>query len=325
MPIKLYGLLHCKEGERSAINFQPRDFQDQMRVYVRNAIHLANSLAQQGVGFTLFTNDKVAVDRLVAAEECVLPTLEIPFTTVVPTGAGFYSAHFKLDVFRHLAGLAEAYVGLCDLDMVCINPCPQSLVNAVAAGVPLCCDISAQVIPVHGRAVIVRDLELLHGRESEGRWSGGGFVAGPPHFFALLSQAIDTLYPAYLANIHRVHHIGDEMVTSAAIEVLRSNGVLVEDAEAKGIVGIYWNAETMHPQPPLTDFARCFLLHLPADKRFLADLARRSAYSPASFTQIYADYCKRSQFARAQLARTGPGADARVAYSIPSSTYRDER
>ncbi|HRJ80005.1 MAG TPA: hypothetical protein PLF37_16010, partial [Planctomycetota bacterium] len=80
MPLKLFGLLHCQAGERSAINFQPRDFQDQVSVYVRNAMLLANSLQQQGVTFTLLTNDKVAVDSLVAGEESVLPTIEIPFT-----------------------------------------------------------------------------------------------------------------------------------------------------------------------------------------------------------------------------------------------------
>lgn len=305
MPLKLFGLLHCQAGERSAINFQPRDFQDQVSVYVRNAILLANSLQQQGVTFTLLTNDKVAVDSLVAREESALPTIEIPFTTVVPSGASFYSAHFKFDALRYLAGLTDAYVGLCDLDMVCINPLPASLQAVMAAGVPLRCDISEQVLPVHGRAAIARDLELLHGRASAGNWTGGGFLAGTPEFFALLSKEIDALYPAYLANIHRVHHVGDEMVTSAAIEVLRSHGVAMEDAGALGLVGIYWNAEIRHPQPPLADFQRCFLLHLPADKRFLAEQAQYGAFTPAAFLQRYADHCRRSQFARAQLRKFG--------------------
>ncbi len=310
MSLKLYGLLHCKQGEQSAINFQPRNFQDQMLVYVRNAINLANTLQQQGVMFTLITNDKIAVDSLVAGEGSVLPTIEIPFTTEVPSGVSFYSAHFKFDVFRYLGGLTEDYVGLCDLDMVCINPYPHQLQNIVAAGIPLCCDISAQVIPVHGRDVIVRDLKLLHGLDSEGRWSGGEFISGPPSFFGLLSQEIEALYPAYLGNIHAIHHIGDEMVTSAAIEVLRRKGVSIGDAGTLGIVGIYWNTDTMHPQKPLAYFERCFLLHLPADKRFLAELARRGAIAPSAFLQIYAKHCRRSQFVRSQFQKTQPPASA---------------
>jgi hypothetical protein len=54
-------------------------------------------------------------------------------------------------------------------------------------------------------------------------------------------------------------------------------------------------------------------LHLPADKRFLAEQAHRGTIAPATFLQRYADYCRRSQFARAQLRKMGAAAPTRPA------------
>jgi len=148
-------------------------------------------------------------------------------------------------------------------------------------------DISDQVIPAYGQDPIVRDLSAIHGLDSEGRWSGGEFISGPPEFFSDLVDAIEDVYGNYVSRISSLHHVGDEAFTSSALEVLRRKCRYVADAGTLGIVGRYWNTPVLHPQKPFESFRRCFLLHLPADKKFLSDLARRDSDTLSDFKGLY--------------------------------------
>ena len=294
--LQMFGLLHLNENEQSAMNVATRNFAELISVYVKNAINLSNSFQSRGVSFTLLTNEKDVVQEYVQAEKCNLQVNEIPFITRVPVGTRFYSAHFKLDAFRYLSTLSSGYVGLCDLDMTCINPYPVCLDNIVKAKLPLYYDISDQVIPAYGHEIIINDLQLIHGIESEGRWCGGEFISGTTDFFARLVEEIDRLYANYTASIPKLHHVGDEAFTTAALELLRRKGVSMVDAGTLGIVGRYWNTVTLHPQKPFSYFRQCFLLHLPADKRFLAKMAKREGVVSDDFLKLYATY-NRSSFA----------------------------
>lgn len=226
MTIAMYGLLHLAEDESSAENVAVKDFDQQVSLYVRCATTLANSLRTVGVEFTLLTNQSAAIASIAHRIGSDLPIADIPCRTIVPHGARFFSAHFKLDAFRYLASLDAAYVGLCDLDVVCINPLPRCLSNNIELKIPMCYDISDQVIPAYGHDVIMRDLETLHGSRSEGRWCGGEFLSGTPAFFERLCEVVDKVYDNYLTSIGTLHHVGDEAVTSAALEILRRAGTL---------------------------------------------------------------------------------------------------
>jgi hypothetical protein len=81
------------------------------------------------------------------------------------------------------------------------------------------------------------------------------------------------VYPNYVKHIGSVHHVGDEILTSAALEMVRRQGEIIADAGSLGIVGRYWNTEVRHVQRDAAHFLEGFLLHIPADKRFLAGLA----------------------------------------------------
>lgn len=297
MPVKFYGLLHLNEEASSTENIYTKDFRDQISVYVNCAITLSESLSSKGISFTLLTNKQDVVEEIVQPKARALQVKEIPFTTEVPYKIKFYSAHFKLDVLRYLSSLNDDYVGLCDLDMICVNDLPHNFINNIRQKIPMCYDISDQVIPAYGCEVIIRSLKSIHGLESEGRWSGGEFISGSPDFFLTLTKEIDSLFSNYISNIDKLHHVGDEAITSAALEVIRLKGIYVADAGTLGIVGRYWNIKCLHPQKPLEYFQKCFLLHLPADKRFLANLTSGEEPYSSEFKTHYEKYRKTTKTA----------------------------
>jgi hypothetical protein len=283
MSIHLYGLLRIDEQEQASVNLTTKDFSEHLSVYTRAGVTLARSLKARGISLTILTNRRDLVLPHISSSQDSLSVLEIPFTTEVPHGTQFYSAHFKLDGYRYLSTLTYDYVGLCDLDMVCLHDMPDSFRNIIAAKIPLYYDISDQVIPAYGRNIILENLTSIHGLNSEGRWCGGEFISGPPSFFGLLTRAVEEVYPRYIANLPSMHHIGDEAYTSAALETIRRKLGCLGDAGTLGIVGRFWNAPVKHPQKPFEYFRDCFLLHLPVDKPFLANFTGE----PSTFIAAY--------------------------------------
>ncbi|HIP11460.1 MAG TPA: hypothetical protein EYG73_01950 [Arcobacter sp.] len=291
MNFKLYGLLHLDDREQTAMNVRTNDFKDQIELYVKNALTLSKSLQIQGIEFILLTNQRLFIDEILLKLSESLMVEEISFQTQVPKGIRFYSAHFKLDVYRYFSQKDDDdYMGLCDLDMVCVNNIPQAFINNVKDKIPFFYDISEDVITTHGSEIIIRDLELLTGHRSEGRWSGGEFISGTAEFFAQLIYEIDELFPNYLNNLNIFHHIGDEALTSAGLENLRKSGTYIADAGTLGLVGRYWNTNVLYYQRKFYYFESCFLLHLPADKRFLADMHNKKLNNSHDYINHYKAY-----------------------------------
>lgn len=296
MNMKIFSLLHLDEHQETSVNLPTKNFQEQLLVYVSNAIVLSKTLESQGIEFTLLTNKKPLIEETVLklqnnqVDSFSLNVLEIPFVTNVPSGVKFYSAHYKLDAFRYFASLNDGYLALCDLDVICINAVPDCLRNLIKAEIPLYYDISDQVIPAEGHDVIIRDLSTISGLASEGRWSGGEFVAGTPRFFKELVKEIDSIYDNYISNISSFHHVSEEPITSAALEKLRRQGNYIADAGSLGIIGRYWNVPVLHPQKPFSYFESCFLLHLPADKKFLGTLVQYNQDILSQFKILYSKH-----------------------------------
>jgi hypothetical protein len=316
--MELFGLLHLEQRETTAVNVSVATFAEQIDVYLKNAILLARTLRTRGIGFTLLTNAPAQLSQRLIAIGSDLTVLEIPFVTAVPPGTRFYSAHFKFDAFRHLAGLDAPYVGLCDLDMVCNGDVPQSLRNVVANGSAICYDISDQVIPAYGASTIIRDLEQLHGLRSEGRWLGGEFLAGPPSFFKALCAEVDRLFEGYVRAVPTLHHVGDEALTSAAVEVLRQSNVYVADAGTLGIVRRYWSSKPLHAQAPFSACESTFLLHLPSDKKFLAHASDAHGAPRSGFTARYRRHLRWSPTLLMSRLR-GVLRGLRTRWQVPSS------
>lgn len=205
---------------------------------------------------------------------------------------------------RYIADQDGGYAVLCDLDAVCMNSYPLAFENIVGANIPVYYDISEQVIPVYGHDKIIQDLKTIHGLDGEGRWIGGEFIGGPPSFFSKLLERIDQVYGNYVASLSRLHHVGDEAVTSAAAELLRRDGVYIADAGTIGLIARYWNTHVLHPQKPLRSYLQdCFILHLPADKKFLADLGSRERSACSDYKQLYLKHWSSRGQASSRLAR----------------------
>ena len=118
--------------------------------YVLNAALLNKSLSSQNIKFTLLTNDKAL---LIKSSQGFLDGVtidEIEIKTTVPTGTKFYSAHFKVDAFRHIGNANVGYAVFCDLDVVCLKPLPLVFETLIAEKIPLIYDITDQIIPEFG-------------------------------------------------------------------------------------------------------------------------------------------------------------------------------
>lgn len=287
-----YGLLHLKETESSAMNVKVRNFDEQTRIYLRNALSLAKSLRAQSHSFCLLTNRADYLLSLLPACTETMRVEQIEFSSNIPTGARFYSAHFKFDVFKFLSKVPEDYVAFVDIDVLCINTMPETMTRCAREGVPMAYDITAQTPSTLTPEDLKRDLKRIHNAESTGRWYGGEFLCGPPIFFAALSQKVEMLLPAYFSQIQKLIHVGDEMVTSAALEMLQSQGVQLVDAGKAGVISRFWNYPCLHQQPPLDMHRGVFLLHLPSDKDFLARIAEDPRIDWQHIYERYAAYYK---------------------------------
>jgi hypothetical protein len=156
---------------------------------------------------------------------------------------------------------------------LCLRPFPKYLRDLIDLGNPLVYDISDQVIPAYGYSVIANDLSLLSEGEikSSFRWYGGEFLGGPPEFFAELKIAAEQILPNYLAHHSSLHHQGDEIITTAALNlVTKTQRFSIQDVAPLDLVRRFWGTTTLYPERPLPDKSEMSFIHLPAKKALLA-------------------------------------------------------
>lgn len=206
------------------------------------------------------------------------PTLvEHRFVRDVPA-IPFRAAHRKLELLRAFAGGGfGAWPALIDIDTLLLRPWPFT----PAAGVLQVYETTAD----SAAAGIAADLATVLGEPvARPRWWGGEFVAGDPEAFGQLADAVERLWPRYLAVVDRLHHVGDETVTAAALTALA--GVPLVDVGGAG-VRRWWSARTVvRPRTTFREASGAALLHLPADKPFLARYADQ-ALPLDGFTATY--------------------------------------
>lgn len=287
MDIQFYGFLHLRDTQHSTVNVQVSSFVDQVRIYASNALAVSRSLGAYDLSFTLLTNEPELIRAAHPEAAAELTISSIPFSTRVPEGVRFFSGHYKLDVFRYLGQHTDRYMAAIDLDMLAINPPPESLRYYVDNGVALAYDITAQVAPSAGADALRGQLEDILGRPSPGRWSGGEFLAGPPEFFSALTRASENIYERYLELIPTAARVGNEPYQAAALDILRHEGYRIDDAGSLGVVARYWNMPTKHHQAPFHAFEGSFMLHLPVDKFILEKISRRGSLAPGEALRSY--------------------------------------
>src|SRR5688500_44785 len=270
--MKFFTLIHICAEEQSLHNSRTNNFDSQIQLYLSCAKQLHYTLKQQNLDLIVLTNDKNYLQKL-NGDDYKIDIIELAFKLKVPSGIKFYSAHFKLEIFQFLALQQHTYVALVDSDILCVNSLPESLQNIIDLKIPLYYDITDQTAPAYGHRVIIADKERLINHKSVGLWAGGEFISGPPAFFRDLSEQVKNIQDQYFSSFNLFHHQGDEMITSIAIkELIISKNHTIMDARSLTIIARFWSAHTLHKQKPFKAYYNHFLLHLPADKVFIANL-----------------------------------------------------
>ena len=180
-----YALMYLSD-KNDSINSPTKNSNQKIIVYLKNACVLARSLYETfGVGLTVLTNDPLRCQKLVEefSTDAYLKFVEIDFCLPVPDDIGFYSAHFKIDVFRYFSSLKSQYSILIDLDVICLRKISDCVSNLLKNRVPVVYDITDQVIQEYGDLCVIADLEKIGAKSSVYRWLGGGVYWRGCRFF----------------------------------------------------------------------------------------------------------------------------------------------
>jgi hypothetical protein len=264
----LYGLLFVDKRRRKHANI--RGGGDPLDIYLRCAILCARSVAHHGYKFRLVTNDRLCVERRI--HELGLDEIDLfeqAFSLSVPNHLPFWAAHRKLELYRFAgSGRLGEQLGIIDIDTVMISAIDFP---SIAPGSMLAYDITNQVISEFGYEKVLADLQRVSGKRlSECRWFGGEFLFGHAESFQRLAETVFRLWPSYIEHVNQLHHMGDEVLLSAAIP---SADLSVMDAGQLGFIARWWTARTNFKQVALDIALKQSILHLPSDKRFLAKFA----------------------------------------------------
>jgi hypothetical protein len=211
----------------------------------------------------------------------------VVFELNIPQNIKFFSAHHKIDVFKYLSLYGDSYSILLDNDVVCINDMPENMNKIIKENIPMYYDTTDQCYPAYGRVKIINDKTLISGFESLGNWAGGEFIGGDREFFSKIYEYCIIYWDKYIANFTNLHHQGDEMLVSCAVERYFLSGNTLFNAGNIGGIGRYWSVKTLHIGKPFEALLDNFLLHLPADKEYLAKYNERG-----NFITNYKKYLK---------------------------------
>jgi hypothetical protein len=260
-----YTLLYIKDSDHDTVVSENGDAN--IKRYINCCNTLSHSFSKRGYSLTVLTNRP---DEIVKYNYAI-KVEKIEFNLSVPDDIRFYSAHFKIDAFKYLSTRVDEYSILLDNDIICINDIPENFENIIFDGIPVYYDITDQVYPAYGRTRIIRDKSLIMGLESIGNWAGGEFIGGNQFFWDELYTLCMIFWENYQKHYRSLHHQGDEMLVSCAIEqFIRTKNCMVNIGTIGGI-SRFWSVKTLHIGKPVEALFDNFLLHLPADKIFLSN------------------------------------------------------
>lgn len=292
--MKFCSLLYIADVVDS-VNMVVKSSDRKIAIYVNNALLLAASLGRLGHRLTLLTNNEKFLSSVLARlrpDGCNIDVVELSFDLSVPAGIGFYSAHYKIDVFRYFGEFPGEYFFLIDLDIVAIHFSEKIWAELVKSKSIAVFDITDSVIQECGFDVVFDDLRLINANAVFPRWYGGELVGGTGLFFLSLYSAVINLFPFYLNSYERLHHQGDEIIVSAAMANICFDGHAIVDVGALGLVSRYWSGLPRYSQKNFLFSRKSNLLHLPQDKVFLSNFADRfnCEFDVGRFLSLYARY-----------------------------------
>lgn len=291
--IYFYTLLYVDQSETRLLRGKNRGGDDRIKIFLRNAAMLNKSLMEFG-HFTnplnILTNNVALIERL--SDEIGYRNynvVEIPFSLEVPKGIRFYSAHYKIDAYNYLSTLDnKIYSILIDNDMVLLNNFPQEFFHIATAGIPTCYRLRGYDIDM-----VMNDVRKISSETAVVEWCGGEFISGNAKFWKELYVRCIKLVPAYFKSLDKgLFHIGDEMLTSIAVAEMVNQGLHLLDAGTLNIVQRFWGAK----EDSTIRKVKASLIHLPADKVWIASKSLDLQFVPADFVRSYSKYIRLFKF-----------------------------
>lgn len=266
--IRFYNLMYVDLEERRHLSGTDFSSTERIDLFVKNSCILDRSLKLEGHegGITLLTNDesiiRSSLERIGYRE---LTVEQIGFSLNVPRGISFYSAHFKIDVFRYFSTKdADEYSLLLDSDIICKGRFPVEFFGAAEEKIPM-----VYYLPLNVQSNDAK-IESIRRIDPDIRWCpwvGGEFIGGTADFYDKLYRDICRFKDTYFRELQKeLFHTGDEMLTTIALAHLtQRGGVTVADARSLSVVHRYWSIYE-HKKMSAYDVP---LIHLPGDKVFL--------------------------------------------------------
>jgi len=267
--MKFFTLLFIDENKQLSVNLNA-NFENQIRIFKNCCINLNESLKNNiNHELIILTNNKSFISKIIKNIEII----EIDFYYVFPSKIDYFAAHHKLNVYNWISRNINDYCFIIDNDIICINNFPINIKKCVEQEIPLYYNISDQLIPAFTREDIINSKNIVYNNnKSIGMWAGGEFISGNQSFFKKLDNKIQKYYHNYISNHNLLFHQSDETLTSIAIEEMLCEGYTLIDAGLIGGITRYWSYTPKHIQKDIYNYNDYFLLHLPTDKKYLAEL-----------------------------------------------------
>jgi hypothetical protein len=264
--INFYGLMYFSSRDLNP-NLSIKFIHNKNKIFCKNAENLSNSLTKQGLKFTLLTNNKIKCHNYLDSK---IDVVEIKFNNLLKYPIKYNSAHYKIDVLKYLSE-KQTMSCLIDLDVVAINKIPNFFIRCKKNKINMLYDLHPKK-KYHNR--ILNSLHICNkSNNNVGKhWYGGEFIFATPKFFLqIYNEIIDKIYVNYIKNYDGLYHVGDEMLLNAAIQNLGKKISFI-DISKKKIIVRYWSINTIEKQKNIQKFLNFFLLHLPADKKYLSKI-----------------------------------------------------
>lgn len=263
MELKFYNLMYVDLEEKRYLSGKTYNNEERIDLYVKGSCVLDKSLRINSLGgVNIITNNKTLISNsLHRIGYNNINIIEIPFSLNVPKGIPFFSAHFKIEVYKYFASCShDEYSILLDSDVVCLNSLNEEFYSITNNRIPMIYYLNSYggEKKLHDVRLIDKDIEWLP-------WAGGEFIGGDAAFFNALYREILLFKDNYWNVVHNgLFHVGDEMLTSIALARLRKYGICPVDAKWFGVIYRYWSiAESKGIFEYKTSF-----IHLPGDKTF---------------------------------------------------------
>jgi len=260
----IYSLLYINNNDHNTIVSENGNAS--IKSYINCCNTLNKSLQKYGFYLTVLTNKPEEISKY----NYDIKVEEIKFSLSVPSGIRFFSAHYKIDAFKYLSENTIGYSVLLDNDVICINDIPENFREIILQNIPVYYDITDQVYPAYGRKKIILDKSLIMRDNSIGNWAGGEFIGGDKIFWNELYNNCIYFWENYQNNYKILHHQGDEMLISCALEKYIKSNKCIFNIGTIGGISRFWSVKTLHIGKPIEALYDNFLLHLPADKEFLS-------------------------------------------------------